>query len=160
VILSGLAGDDQPGGGGMIPRGAEDDFTFVSVERCTVSSGDVGFEVKMNDGVRAIYCSVYLTLVEPTVGLSESTDDAVREGEGGSVIVDCDSAFPFDLNTSLTYNQTQPSYLPVSAQSKHHLPVNSIIPHAVSHFSRLDHIRSIYYCILQSYCFGKYRRRR
>ena len=65
VMLSGRKGDDQPGGGGMIPIGAvwgcssacdEDveDGLVEDEDRWTWTRGDSGCEVKMKDGNKAI----------------------------------------------------------------------------------------------------------
>jgi hypothetical protein len=57
VTLSGLEGDDHPGGGGMIPSGTEDDVE-LEPDPWTWTNGDVGLDVKMNEGNKAICCSL------------------------------------------------------------------------------------------------------
>jgi len=98
-MLSGLGGDDHPGGGGMNPSEAVDELggAGLLIERCTESNGEFGLEVKMNDGVSATCCSVCLFLIGSRDGATDSTEDMVGDGDGGRTILDCERAFPFDL---------------------------------------------------------------
>jgi hypothetical protein len=62
VMLSGLEGDDQPGGGGMTPMASrlmwEFDDGLATAEGYTWTRGELGSDVKMNEGNRAMWCCV------------------------------------------------------------------------------------------------------
>jgi hypothetical protein len=52
--LSGRLGDDHPGGGGMMPNDVVD---ALRDDRWICTKGEVGFEVAINEGKRAMCCS-------------------------------------------------------------------------------------------------------
>ncbi len=56
-------------------------------ERWTCTSGEVGLEVKMKDGKRAICCSLYGGGRKDREGGAATFDDIDGEGEGGRGIV-------------------------------------------------------------------------
>lgn len=59
-MSSGRDGDDHPGGGGITPRDTADTETdeFADEDKYACIRGDVGFEVKIKVGNRAICCSL------------------------------------------------------------------------------------------------------
>lgn len=94
-------------------------------ERWTWTSGEDGLEVKINDGKRAICCSLWVVYAGRS---SSSSDTAEGEGEGGKVMVDWVDAFPFALRSA----RAQLDGSPVRPQPEHHLPVDAIVSHPVS----------------------------
>lgn len=70
----------------------------------TWTSGEVGLEVKMKEGERAICCSVALASasreVLPGVVRGRSVEAIEGEGEGGRVMLVWEEAFPLDLRIS------------------------------------------------------------
>lgn len=62
------------------------------------TSGDVGFEVAMNDGNKAICCSEWVDSVGVGRDLEGVISDEIDgEGEGGSWTLVVERALPFDL---------------------------------------------------------------
>jgi len=82
----------------MMPSGI---VVLFDEERWICTSGEVGLEVAMNDGNKAICCSEDGSSREAGVEASrkaETPDDEEGDGDGGSCILAVDSAFPFDLS--------------------------------------------------------------
>ena len=72
-------------------------------ERYTFTRGDAGFEVKMKEGKRAIWCSVHGGGGSMPASLfgAASAERSDGDGEGGSGISASDRALPFDLHVSM-----------------------------------------------------------
>jgi hypothetical protein len=73
------------------------------------TSGDVGFEVAMNEGNNAICCWEWVDSGGVGRGLIGVISDVIEgEGEGGSWTLVVERALPFDLLISLTHRHAEP----------------------------------------------------
>lgn len=80
----------------MIPSGV---VAVLDEERWMWTRGDVGLEVAMKDGNRAICCSECGGISSGSIGRrAEIPDEVEGDGDGGSCILVVDRALPFDLS--------------------------------------------------------------
>jgi hypothetical protein len=82
----------------MMPSGI---VVLFDEERWICTSGEVGLEVAMNDGNKAICCSEDGPSREAGVEAgrrAETPEELEGDGDGGSCMLAVDSAFPFDLS--------------------------------------------------------------